>query len=128
MSATKRPNIWSDLLNLREIASVNCDGEANALSRRGEEDVEIKLITKPFWLDFSMFVEEVMGDPKLAKLIEELEVDPNAHTHYTLEQNQLRYKGRLVLPPNSVWIPKLLQEFHTTPTGGHFGTTGLTEG
>ncbi|CAH9115607.1 unnamed protein product, partial [Cuscuta europaea] len=34
---------------------------------------------------------------------------------------RLFYKGHLVLAPDSKWIPRLLKEFHDTPTGGHAG-------
>nr|KYP56676.1 Retrovirus-related Pol polyprotein from transposon 297 family [Cajanus cajan] len=37
------------------------------------------------------------------------------------QQNWLHHKGRLVLSATSSWIPKLLHEFHTSPTGGHSG-------
>lgn len=64
---------------------------------------------------------EVQADPVLKKIIEELQQDPDSHPSYTIENGKLHYKGRLVLSSTSVWIPKLLQEFHTTPTGGHSG-------
>lgn len=41
--------------------------------------------------------------------------------HYSLTQGVLFYKGRLVIPKSSPWIRKLLEEFHSTPTGGHSG-------
>ena len=34
---------------------------------------------------------------------------------------QLLYKGRLVLPKTSVLIPSLLHTFHDTVLGGHLG-------
>ena len=64
---------------------------------------------------------EVQADPVLKKIIEELQQDPDSHPSYTIENGKLHYKERLVLSSTSVWIPKLLQEFHTTPTGGHSG-------
>ncbi|KAG6403221.1 hypothetical protein SASPL_135438 [Salvia splendens] len=41
--------------------------------------------------------------------------------HYYLSHDLLFYKGRLVIPPNSEWIPKLIAKFHMTPSGGHAG-------
>jgi len=68
-----------------------------------------------------MIQEEVHQDQELTRIIEELKRDSKLNDHYTLENDKLHYKGRLVLAANSVWIPKLLHEFHLTPMGGHFG-------
>ena len=38
-----------------------------------------------------------------------------------MQNGCLLYKGRLVLPRNSPRIPKLIQEFHSSPLGGHSG-------
>ncbi|KDP42549.1 hypothetical protein JCGZ_24323 [Jatropha curcas] len=45
----------------------------------------------------------------------------NPPRHYSLVHGQLFFKGRLVLPAASRWVPKLISEFHSTPTGGHSG-------
>lgn len=60
-------------------------------------------------------------DDTLRKIIEDIKGDPNKHVAYTLENDCLHYKGKLVLSDKSGWIPKLLVEFHVTSTGGHFG-------
>ena len=52
---------------------------------------------------------------------EDLKKNPESHHVFTLEHGRLHYKGRLVLSEKSVWIPKLLAEFHATSTGGHSG-------
>ena len=91
-----------------------------ALSRR-DEDKELQGIARPFWPDIAEFDEEVKKDLVLAQSLEDLKVDPNSHPQYTLEQDRLYYKGRLVLLTDSTWIPKLLQKFHTSPIGGHSG-------
>jgi len=91
----------------------------DALSRR-DEDKELQGISRPFWPDIPE-IEEVKKDPVLAKILEDLKVNPNSHPQYTLEHDRLYYKGRLVLSPDSTWIPKLLQEFHTSSIGGHSG-------
>lgn len=93
---------------------------ADALSRK-EEDKELQGISRPFWQDISSIDEEVMADPVLVKIIKELEGNPDSHPQYTLENGRLHYRGRLVLAANSTWIPRLMQEFHSSPTGGHSG-------
>lgn len=64
---------------------------------------------------------EIQRDPTLSKNKEELLQNPNSHGKYTLEHDRLYYKGKLVLTANSEWIPKLLQEFHSSLSGGHSG-------
>ncbi|KAK7286582.1 hypothetical protein RJT34_21675 [Clitoria ternatea] len=93
---------------------------ADALSRI-EEDKELQGISRPFWQDITSIDEEVHNDGDLKKIRTALQQDPNSHQHYTLEHDRLHYKGRLVLSATSSWIPKLLHEFHTSPTGGHSG-------
>lgn len=36
-------------------------------------------------------------------------------------QDHLFYKGRLVIPSFSRWIPKLIEEYYASPLGGHSG-------
>jgi len=57
----------------------------------------------------------------LQEIIKELWKEPGSNGKYTLENEKLHYKGRLVLSATSVRIPKLLQKFHSTPLKGHSG-------
>ncbi|XP_047148658.1 uncharacterized protein LOC124820913 [Vigna umbellata] len=96
---------------------------ADALSRRregnGEEEKELRAIARPYWQDFQEVLKEVKEDEVLVKVIEDIQKDLNSHSTFTLEQDRLHYKGRLVLSAKSIWIPKLLVEFHMTRIGGH---------
>ncbi|KOM50008.1 hypothetical protein LR48_Vigan08g083500 [Vigna angularis] len=98
---------------------------ADALSRREEgdkEDVaELGVMARPYWQDFGEILREVEEDDKLKRVMDDLRRDPNTHPAYTLEQDRLHYKGRLVLSANSTWIPRLMAEFHVTQIGGHSG-------
>ncbi|KOM57691.1 hypothetical protein LR48_Vigan11g072400 [Vigna angularis] len=98
---------------------------ADGLSRKGMEEEEtdkmLRMISRPYWLEFQEIMEEGEKDARLQKVFEELRVDPNSHPAYTLEHGRLHYKGRLVLSAKSVWIPRLLAEFHSSVTGGHSG-------
>lgn len=40
---------------------------------------------------------------------------------YSVKNNRLLYKGRLVLNQQSSWIPRLFLEFHHGVVGGHSG-------
>ncbi|WVZ24709.1 hypothetical protein V8G54_003253 [Vigna mungo] len=95
---------------------------ADALSRKHEgehEGGELRAISRPFWPDFQEILKEVEEDTELQKVIENLRNDPNSKGAYTLENDRLHFKGRLVIFAKSIWIPKLLEEFHVTKTGGH---------
>ena len=48
------------------------------------------------------------------KVIEDLKQDQGKH-------GVLFFKDRLVVAETSSWIPKLMEEFHATPQGGHSG-------
>jgi len=78
---------------------------ADALSRKyeGEEDetADPGVLTRPIWQDWETIEEEIQKDEELRKIIEELKVDPEAHGNYTLENERLHYKGRLVLSTTS---------------------------
>ncbi|KAH6778749.1 hypothetical protein C2S52_009986 [Perilla frutescens var. hirtella] len=63
----------------------------------------------------------VRVDSKLSGIIQSLAQGQPGPKHYTFSQGTLFYKGRIVLPRESDWIPKLIEEFHATPGGGHSG-------
>lgn len=79
------------------------------------------LITnKKFWvLEERIEDQEVLADPVLGKIVEDLKVDLDLHGKYTLENGRLYFKGKLVLLINSSWIPQLFKEFHSSLAGGH---------
>ena len=94
---------------------------ANALSRIDQNQELNSIISNPYWLEFSIIKEEIKQDPSLTQLKNTLLINPAAKPGLTLRDDLLFYKGRLVLSPTSTLIPKLLQEHHSTPIGGHSG-------
>ncbi|KAI4318266.1 hypothetical protein L6164_026055 [Bauhinia variegata] len=78
-------------------------------------------MSKPFWAEADEVQKEIMADPFFSDIVVAIKADPNARPGFSLVQNKLFYKGRLVVPKNSKWVPILLREFHSTPTGGHSG-------
>lgn len=52
-------------------------------------------------------------------MIADLKRDSKCHQAYTLENDRLHYKGRMMILFGSTWIPKLLAKFHVTKTEGH---------
>lgn len=78
-------------------------------------------LSTPQWLDVESLQKEVQADVNLQPIVEALKIDHAAHPPYNLIGGRLYYKGRLVIPTSSSWIPLLLEEFHSTPSGGHSG-------
>lgn len=55
---------------------------------------ELKTLTVPSIIDVHTVQQEVEENPNLKKIIEALHQDPNNQPKYSLQQGQLRYKGR----------------------------------
>jgi hypothetical protein len=72
-------------------------------------------------LDGKLLLEEVSKDPYIQKLLSDVLANKSKKPGFEVRQGVLFYQGRLVLSPTSPSIPLLLDEFHTTPTGGHSG-------
>lgn len=77
------------------------------------------MVVRPYWQNFQEVLREVEEDETLITVMEDIKTDPNSQPAFTLENDRLHYKGRLVLSAQSAWIPKLIAEFHSQNTGGH---------
>ena len=103
-----------------------CEGRTNkvadALSRvNGEHDATLQEISVLLSPDIEAIGQEILQDPSLLKIIDQLETDPDISSHFTNSHNQLRYKGRLVIPKRSSFIKAILSDFHDSLVGGHAG-------
>ena len=95
---------------------------ADALSRMPQEDsVTINDISVITVADFDTIHSEVDRDPFLQDIVIKLKSDLTAVPPDSLQQGQLFYKNRLVIPKSSSVIPTLLSEFHNGAIGGHAG-------
>lgn len=90
---------------------------ADALSRRDMYSA-ISLVHSEEAEDWA---QEADQDPTLQKIKQDLLLNPSSHSGYELKQGVLRYKGRLVLSPQSNRIPVILAECHSTVARGHSG-------
>lgn len=72
-------------------------------------------------MDHDAIHSQILADPHLAKVYAELIRDPTSHVEFTLTDGRLFHKGRQVLAHNSLYIPILLQEYHSGVLGGHSG-------
>ncbi|KAG6421606.1 hypothetical protein SASPL_118163 [Salvia splendens] len=68
-------------------------------------------LMKP-WPEWSTVQSDLAVDPALLDIKTALEAGRPAARHYELVHDTLFYKWRIVVPPHSPWIPRLLAEFH----------------
>lgn len=93
---------------------------ADALSKQGEEDIYVALLSIPTvgW------VEEIKlsydHDPKLLQLQEQC-TQGSLNPHYLVRETLLFYKGRLYISMNKNLRKKLLQFILKSSSGGHSG-------
>ena len=91
---------------------------ADALSRLPEQ-AKVSAISLPTTSLLEDIREEWKKDPEISNIIKKLEEDPSAIAHYTWDSRDLRYKGRIVLIPDSPCIVIILHEMHSIPSAGH---------
>ena len=94
---------------------------ADALSRKNQGEVELGATVCTQEIDWAELQQEIEQDPTLQQLRDDLQGDEKAHTYYSLVEGKLRYKGRIVIPKFSRFIPLLLEQYHDSPVGGHSG-------
>jgi hypothetical protein len=73
------------------------------------------------WLQGEQLKAEIQTDEKLQKIITDLQQNFDKWPGYEYKHEVLTYEGRLVLSSQSPLIPVLLEEFYSTPQGGHSG-------
>ncbi|KHN43757.1 hypothetical protein glysoja_041024, partial [Glycine soja] len=73
------------------------------------------------WIQEEQIKTEIQQDEKLQRIIEEMQQNSVSWPGYEYRQGVLLYEGRLVISSKSGLIPTLLEEFHSTPQGGHSG-------
>lgn len=94
---------------------------ADALSRCYDEGEMTAIISYPLWVDRQKLLEEISKDPYIQQLINKVQETPENNPGFVVKQGVLLYQGRLVISPQSPSIPWLLEEYHSTPSGGHSG-------
>ncbi|KAD2804662.1 hypothetical protein E3N88_38039 [Mikania micrantha] len=94
---------------------------ADALSRSADVGEFVQAISSPVWLQGAKLIEEAQADKDIQDLKQKYSQQPTKYPEYSIKQGVLHYRNRVVIPRTSAFIPLLLQEFHTTPSGGHSG-------
>lgn len=74
----------------------------------------------------SLFLEELRNKLVAHDHLKQLVIDcknATADKHYTVREGLLYWKDRLVIPIEEALIQRILQEYHSSPIGGHAGIT-----
>ncbi|KAL0534629.1 hypothetical protein IC582_028920 [Cucumis melo] len=94
---------------------------ADALSRKPAE-IQLYGLSIPVIVDLEVIKKEVNQDPKFQKIIVELKrLDNPTKSKYSLQNEMLKYKERLVITKSSSLIPAILDTFHNSVVGRHSG-------
>jgi hypothetical protein len=89
---------------------------ADALSR-----IHCLLITVPHFEFLTKFKEHALNNEELQQLLTQVQQHPDDFPHYETLDGLLFVKGKLFVPANSPFKQALLEEFHSSPVGGHSG-------
>jgi hypothetical protein len=94
---------------------------ADALSRIHEVGEMAAMHSQVQWLQIEQVKIENLKDEKLQQIMVDLQQNPDTWPGYEYKHGVLMYENRLVLSNKSLLIPSILEEFHSTPQGGHSG-------
>lgn len=96
------------------------NGVADALSRRVEVPVMASLHAS-CQVDWAELWKELDVDPGIQAIKQKCSQGGDEVVGYTCENGRLLFKGRLVIPKASRWVPILFKEYHEGVVGGHSG-------
>lgn len=98
---------------------------ADALSRRSiqrkddQQLLGLHSVVVLTWMQYLAISYD--GNPKSEELIQQLSVDPAAVKDYQFKNEILFYKGRMLVGTSTKLRQNLLDSYHNSPIGGHFG-------
>ena len=93
---------------------------ADALSRKTVGEVVLGAMVTSHEVDWGELEREIAADAFLHQIKIEVQQGKEV-SHFSMIGDKLMFKGRYVIPPNSVFILVLLREYHDSPMGGHAG-------
>lgn len=95
---------------------------ADALSRKPqlEEFGQLSLVA-PLTMDKDVLRSQIQNDKDLGPVLTALEKGEASLPGFVLEKGLLYKNGCVVVPSGSPFIPKLLEQFHSSAIGGHEG-------
>ncbi|WVY93439.1 hypothetical protein V8G54_032527 [Vigna mungo] len=96
---------------------------ADGLSRLPDSSGMCYTLSMPNFIFLEQLRQSVETSSAYATLLSRIQTDPDAHPDYTLHNGLILFKNRLWLNPDNTFRLKLIDEYHSTPIGGHMGIT-----
>ncbi|KAK2407034.1 hypothetical protein QL285_042695 [Trifolium repens] len=94
---------------------------ADALSRVHEAAPHCLTITIPHWDFIQELKRSLQADVTIQELMTSIQASPSSYPDYKVCQDLIFFKGKLFIPATSPMKQLLLEEFHSSPIGGHSG-------
>ena len=94
---------------------------ADALSRKDPPVAELHMLVTREGVDWAKIHAGLKKDPYIEELTQECVEGLKTNVGFVVENGQLLYKGRIVLPPSTPFIQDILKAYHDGPVGGHSG-------
>ncbi|KAJ7947417.1 Transposon Tf2-1 polyprotein [Quillaja saponaria] len=92
----------------------------DSFSRRPRQ-IDLFTLVMPVALDLIDLQKALKVDPHTRTIMETLQSDPKAVSHFSISGHKLYFKDRLVIPADDTLHGKILFESHDTPASGHGG-------
>ena len=95
---------------------------ADALSRVHETSPgQLLSLTVPYFTFLQDLKAELQNHPAYQELWRTIETNSSTHSAFVLTPDFILQQNRIWLPQGCSFIPLIMAEFHSTPTGGHMG-------
>jgi len=85
------------------------------------EQLKTDLTTHPDFVALRPLNTDLTTHPEFVALRQEILANPTKRPEYTIANDLILLNNRIWLPKGIAFIQTLLQEFHSTPNGGHMG-------
>ncbi|GAU26773.1 hypothetical protein TSUD_317710 [Trifolium subterraneum] len=77
----------------------------------------------PHFLFLDHLRQSLLNNPTFSTLLSKIQTNPSSFPQYKIHNGLILYKNRIWLDCSSPFCAQLLEEFHSTPLGGHMGIT-----
>jgi hypothetical protein len=96
---------------------------ADALSRTKEGPCTHLSFSIPHFIFLDHLHQYLLNSPSFTKLLSQIQTNPSSFPHHQIHKGLILYKNRIWIDSQSPFCHQLLEEFHSTPLGGHMGIT-----
>ena len=94
---------------------------ADALSRVVPADATCLALIMPHFTFLDQLRRSLRQDTRYVNLVADIRVRPEAHSDFSLHKDLIINNGRIWLPFPCPFTATLMEEFHSSPLGGHSG-------